>query len=105
MILKVSDPGISLPDQAFKRKDWIFDNLERINFTGPIEVDLSIKMSGGIEEPPDYRLACGIFGQPLESVKHFRISCLTRSNDEFVIISGYEAFIMNDEGKTIEILR
>jgi hypothetical protein len=102
MIVKVVDPGskdVNKETGIDGKRTWIYDNLERVVISGPYEG------TPDVAENEDVRLVCGLSQQCCATPEFYRIGCLDRKNNEFALFSGYEAFIMNDEGKTIEILR
>ena len=117
MILKVveSDPrlksvGSTGPEKSgnIQERSWIFDKLSRVLISGPITTNIDDYLA---EEDDSVRLVCGIHedshgktsSPPMRTF--YRIGCLTEDDDEFTILSGYHAYLMNDEGVTIERLR
>lgn len=102
MLVKLVDRSSNTPkslDPTTHNKIWMYDNIERVTVSGPHLFNPS-------EEKFDesVRLVCGLDSESCP-VGYYRIGCLTKDGDEYALVSGHEAYIMNDSGKTIEILR
>jgi hypothetical protein len=96
---------------------YLIDGLSRVSFGPPIQWNgaLDDKEAPVVRDPKNSQmqeyLSCGFrpgafsATEKPKSSEYYRISCFKHDGSSFSIESAFEAYIMNDRGKTIEALR
>ena len=99
MILKIVDYEIEKEDGEYQKVFWLYDNLERIKYKGRKDLDN--------KDPKDkYKLVVVNPFQSSGPTTAFEIiGAVDKDNREFLFAIETEAFIMNDRGETLEIIR
>lgn len=102
MIIKIKQKQYPQSDRF-----WIYDNLSRV-IVGEEKVMDKEQFDQHIEEvnyqliikTPGWRLVA-----PEEKKTFHRVSAVNKSGDEVVFLFNTEAYLLNDDGKTVEIVR